>query len=364
MVDKSCIIQILGSLMKQPQFLSDKERYNLSPADFKEKFHQYIFIAISRLHNDGAKKITPLDIVGTFENNPGVKAVFEHNKGIEYLQDAEDFSEPENFDVYYNRLKKINLLRDLKKQGIDISEFYVEDLTNERALEVNSRFEELKMGDIITKVKKKILCLEGEYLKNDVSETRSIFEGLEELLENLEDNPDIGLPLQGVIFNEIVSGARKGAFYIRSGGSGVSKTRQAVGDACQLAFPLRYNDITCQWEKCGCNEKILFIATEQNFDEIQKMVLAYLSGVNEDKIRNNRMSERERKVLQQAVAVLRQYEKNFLIVRMPNPTIELVKHIVRENCLMNDVGYVFYDYIFIGPSLLSEFRGFALRNDK
>ena len=40
MVDKSCIIQILGSLMKQPQFLSDKERYNLSPADFKNKFHK------------------------------------------------------------------------------------------------------------------------------------------------------------------------------------------------------------------------------------------------------------------------------------------------------------------------------------
>lgn len=364
MVDKSCIIQILGSLMKQPQFLSDKERYNLSPADFKNKFHQYIFMAISRLYGDGAKKITPVDIVGVFENNPGVKTVFDQNKGIEYLQDAEEFSEPENFEVYYNRLKKINLLRDLKGQGIDISEFYIEDLTNEKALEVNSRFEDLKLGDIIAQIKKKVLCLEGEYLKNDVSETRSIFDGLEELLENLADNPDIGLPLQGVMFNEIVSGARKGAFYIRSGGSGVSKTRQAVGDACQLAFPLRYNDSTCEWEKCGCCEKILFIATEQNFDEIQKMVLAYLSGVNEDKIRNNRMSERERTVLNQAVQVLRQYEKNFLVVRMPSPTIELVKHIVRENCLMNDIGYVFYDYIFIGPSLLSEFKGFNLRNDE
>ena len=31
---------------------------------------------------------------------------------------------------------------------------------------------------------------------------------------------------------------------------------------------------------------------------------------------------------------------------------------------MNDIGYVFYDYIFIGPSLLSEFKGFNLRNDE
>ena len=58
------------------------------------------------------------------------------------------------------------------------------------------------------------------------------------------------------------------------------------------------------------------------------------------------------------------FENNFMIVRMPNPTIELVKMIVRENVLLNEVGYIFYDYIFIGPSLLNEFKGFNLRNDK
>jgi hypothetical protein len=37
---------------------------------------------------------------------------------------------------------------------------------------------------------------------------------------------------------------------------------------------------------------------------------------------------------------------------------------VRENCLLNDIDYVFYDYIFISPALLKEFRGFNLRNDE
>ena len=46
------------------------------------------------------------------------------------------------------------------------------------------------------------------------------------------------------------------------------------------------------------------------------------------------------------------------------PTIELVKTIVRENVMMHDIEYVFYDYIFISPSLLNEFKGFNLRNDK
>ena len=37
---------------------------------------------------------------------------------------------------------------------------------------------------------------------------------------------------------------------------------------------------------------------------------------------------------------------------------------MREQCLLHDIGYVFFDYIFIGPALLNEFRGFSLRNDE
>ena len=61
---------------------------------------------------------------------------------------------------------------------------------------------------------------------------------------------------------------------------------------------------------------------------------------------------------------MKRYEDNLILVKMPNPTIELVKTIIRENCITKDIKYVFYDYIFIGPALLNEFRGFALRNDE
>jgi DNA polymerase III alpha subunit len=62
--------------------------------------------------------------------------------------------------------------------------------------------------------------------------------------------------------------------------------------------------------------------------------------------------------------VVEKYADNLILVKMPNPSIELVKTIVRENCLTKDIGYVFYDYIFIGPALLEQFRGFSLRNDE
>ena len=49
---------------------------------------------------------------------------------------------------------------------------------------------------------------------------------------------------------------------------------------------------------------------------------------------------------------------------MPSPRIDLVKNLVREQILLHGIEYVFYDYIFISPSLIGEFKGVALRNDE
>ena len=85
---------------------------------------------------------------GAFELKQAVCAYFDEN-GIEYLQDIEEYSNVENFPYYYAKLKKLNLLNDFKKQGFDISDFYIEDLLDPRSLEVNQKFEELTSQDIV-----------------------------------------------------------------------------------------------------------------------------------------------------------------------------------------------------------------------
>lgn len=141
-------------------------------------------------------------------------------------------------------------------------------------------------------------------------------------------------------------------------------TRNAVADACLLAFPIRYNSQTCEWEQKGNNEKVLFIITEQTDKQIKKMILAYLTDMNESKFKYGRFTEEEKRVIEQGKKVIKEFSSNFILIRIPNPTIDLVKTKVREKVLLHDVGYVFYDYIFIGPALLNEFRGFGVRNDE
>lgn len=364
MEDKNIPIQIIGSLMKHPQFLSQSDKYNLSPDDFDTKLYKFLFRAIENLYKQGANRIAPADIESYFQTIEVAKTLFERENGVEFLQDCEYLADDGNFDVYYKRLKKFNLLRELGKEGFQTKEFYNPNLADPAAIDTNARFEELEIGDIIDEYKKKILKAEKDFSPNEATETRSAFDGMEQVLVDAEEGNDIGLPLQGAIFNEVVAGARKGCLYIRSAASSVGKSRSSVADCCLLAFPTRYEPAQQKWIQTGNCQKVLYIATEQDFGEIQRMILSYLTAMPENRLRYGNFNEDENRRLRQAMAVLEKYKDNLFLVRMPNPTIALIKTIIRENCLTRGIEYVAYDYIFIGPALLAEFKGFALRNDE
>ena len=74
-------------------------------------------------------------------------------------------------------------------------------------------------------------------------------------------------------------------------------TRQAVGDACLIAYPFRYEEKEDRWVQTGSGKPVLFIATEQSIVEIQKMILAYLTGFNESKFRYGNFTEKENSIL-------------------------------------------------------------------
>ena len=160
MIDKEVIQQVLGSLIKCPQLLNEVDKYNLTLSDFSSKFEKYIFSAIHGLYFNGAESIQIIDIENYLSTNPIAKNTFESNNGIEYLQDIEEFSKVENFPYYYDKLKKINLLNDLKKDGFDISDYYSDDLTSDKAIEINEAFIEGYNKYLARKLSKSALAKE------------------------------------------------------------------------------------------------------------------------------------------------------------------------------------------------------------
>lgn len=363
-MDRGTILQIFGSLMQNPGLLAQKEKYSLSPEDFQERLDRLIFVSIHNLYQKGAKSISVVDVDTYLDTNADSKLLFERENGISYLTDAIEYSNPENFSFYYTRLKKFNALKDLQKIGVDTSFLYSEDLIETNAKEINERFEEMEVVDLFDSVDKRILPLEVKYGAGDTSETIAANDGIKDLIESLKLSPDIGAPLQGDYFNTVCRGARKGKYYIRSASSGTGKTRAMVGDACHLAYPVRFNTETWEWEVRGSAEKTLFIMTEQEEEELQTLIVSYLTGIPEDKILYANYTPAEEDVIKQAFRVMEEFSENLMLVQMPTPTIGKIQSIVRSNVNMHNIENVFFDYIFVNPSLFGEFRGTNLRNDE
>ena len=145
-------------------------------------------------------------------------------------------------------------------------------------------------------------------------------------------------------------------------------TRYMVGNACAISMP--YIDDRGRVVIRGAEgsdednyQKILFVTTEQQADEIQTLILAYVSGVNEKNILLGNYTPEQYDRIQKALDIIEKYEDNFIIECIPDPSIAMIKARLAKYIVQDGVEYIFYDYIFSSPGLLSEFRDVAVRED-
>lgn len=363
--DRNAMMQIIGCLIKSPFLLMDG-KYILIKNDFDVPLAKNIFIAISKMVLNDQMEITSItDVDSYLQQNEAVYESFKKQNGIQYLKDCYDISNLANFDYYYNKVKKLSALRALKADGFDIKRIYDEsevDVIKEKIQQ--ERLDKMTIEDIFNTFIKDLNDLQYDYICKNDSEEGLIFNGVEDLFEELQQNPEIGIPLQGAIYNTVVKGARQKKYYLISGASNSGKSRQMVGHACTIAFPEKYDTRRNSWVVTGKGQKVLFFGTEQEKDETQTMILAYISGINEDKILNNYYETPEEKQrVYDAIKVMDYYKDNFVFVRVGDPSIGQIKSLIRKQVLKYDIKYVFYDYIFSSPGLLMEYKNLNIRED-
>ena len=84
-VDTSAIVNVLAGVYADPSLL-DNENYHFNNEDFSDnEFHETLFGTIYNLHELGAKEITINAIEDFLEQRPKRKAIYQANKGAEYL---------------------------------------------------------------------------------------------------------------------------------------------------------------------------------------------------------------------------------------------------------------------------------------
>jgi replicative DNA helicase len=235
-VDIPAIVQVIGNIYLNPGLL-DNEKYKFYEEDFPNEFHKVIFGSIYNLHALGAKEININTIEDYLYNRPKSYGVYQNNNGKEYLQKLSDTVQLATFDYYYSRMKKMTLLRMYDKTGLDLKWLYDPDniLDSKKKQAQEDWLDNTSLEDIAESIDKKIVDIKLKYVDGTDEEYVQAGDGITDLIERLQRNPEVGYPLYGPLVNTVTRGARLKKLYLRSAATGVGKTRAMIADACNIA---------------------------------------------------------------------------------------------------------------------------------
>ena len=365
-VDVPSIVQVIGCVFKQPQLLDYTDKYTVTEDDFTDDFHKIIFGSIYKLHELGAEKITLNSIADYLSSRPKSEAIFIKQKGEEWLLKAEENANPASFDYYYNRLKKMTLLRELDKHGIDVTDIYDPDNIIDLKLrqQQEDKLDNTSLEGLAQEIQDKLDAIKAEYVDGSWGQAYQAGEGVQELIEELEQNPEVGVPLYGSLINTVTRGARLKKFYLRSAPTGIGKSRSLIADTCYIGCNRIYDD-TFGWIRNGTAEPVLYITTELELSEAQTMMLAFLSNVNEEHILNGKYEGDERDRVIEAAKILK--DSPIYIEVLPDFSLQDVENKIKKNIRDHDVSYICFDYIHTSLRILEEISkrsaGVKLRED-
>ena len=348
------IIQVLAGLIKNPLLFANNQ-YRFEVSDFPEQFHQIVFGAIEHLakKGDGLLKIDVIDIDQFLKQYPIQYKVFNANKGVEYITRALEQYNEKKFDFYYETLKKFSLINTLTSKGIDITEFYDDSLTKPEDIEKMQRhFDDLTVNDILLAVETKLLLVKEEFGSSSDMVKSKAGDGAMALKENLKKTPVMGLPMTSHKLTTLYRGQRLGCLYLESAPQGTGKSRRAAGEACNLAIPEYFDTEKGKWVKTKLHESVLLISTELELDEIQTMLIAYVSGVEESNILDGRYYGDEEKRVNKAINLIE--KSNLYVVSITNYDSEDVINLIKEYKQRDGVNYVFFDYLSENLKILAE----------
>ena len=365
-VDTTAVMQVIGCVYNNPKILEYTDKYSIVDEDFSDTFHKTVFGAIYKIHELGANKITLESLSDFFATRPKSAAVYKQGKGEEWLLRISESCMPSAFDYYYGRLKKFSLLRAYDNCGVDVSDIYDPDniLDTKKKQMQEDLLDNASLEDIANKVDEKIEAIRYQYVDESFGEAQQAAEGIFELIEKFKEHPEVGVPLYGPLINTVTRGARLKKFYLRSAATGIGKTRSMIADCCYIGCNKIYDE-NFGWIGSGPAEPVLFITTEQELDEIQTMMLAFLSNVNEEHILNGEYDDGEEERVIQAAKLLK--ESPIYVEELPDFSLQDVENKIKKNIRDHDVKYVFHDYIHTSLKILEEITkrsgGVKLRED-
>lgn len=353
--DKMSVLQIIGGLIKNPLLFANKD-FKFHVDDFPERFHKVVFGAIEYLATQGLAVINLMDIDQFLVKYDVQYKIFVDNSGLTYLKKCIEVADEKKFEYYYKVLKKYSLLNKLHSAGFDITDIIDTSLTDPKSIsKMQSKFDNMTAEDIVETYEAKLIGVTQDFnSSNEIIQQEAGF-GLAQLVEKYKEAPDMGLPLTSSKCTTLFRGQRLKKFYIESSFQGGGKSRRMAGEAAHLAVPQYYDLFQRRWVNTGLQESVLYISIELDPEELQTLLLAYVSGVPEDHILDGRYQEDEEERVQRATGYIQQ--ASLYLVQVSNFSIEDIENIIKLHKQKYNVRYVYYDYIATSMKIMAEASG-------
>ena len=221
--DKMATIQVLGCLIKNPMLIVD-DRYRMCVEDFPERFHQILYGAIDNMAKSGVQDLNSISIDDYLSKYPRQYRVFCENKGMEYVENAVEMAQLENFDYYYLTFRKFGLLSQFEKRGFDTTPIYDSTIIDvDQLTEMQRKFDECSIEDIFNYFEVGISELKEAYDNSSDVVGVQAAKGMSELKEQYKKAPEMGMPMGSAKLTTIARGRRLKKLYLKSAPSGFGK---------------------------------------------------------------------------------------------------------------------------------------------
>lgn len=349
---ESDAIFVLGALLNKPSLLED-DNYYLDKNDFSPKpFHRVMFVVINELAKRGVKEITYVEVNEFLQHYEEQYEIAKDNDFEDFIVTMKMYAPVDNFEYFYSNIRKFSLLRTLKEEGIDVTQFYDESKPEniERA-----KLDGFTLEDIINNVEVRLANIRQAYDHNTTLKERKAGTDSELILEKFKTQPAFGLNFVCPYLTTILHGVQKKQFYIRSGDTSSGKSRSSIADLANLCVDELYNLETGTWERnLNGGHSVLYIGTEMELEEeVEPLIWAYISGVESSKITLYNLTEDEEERVKHAIEVLKR--SKFHIVDMPEFNIKRINNIIKKYKALSNIDYVVFDYMVLNSDLVHEF---------
>lgn len=336
----ACEANIVSILWSVPELYYTYDKLNI------KLFNQNVWKVYFQIGHDlvikERKQVLDEITVGLYlEKHLKLKEQYDKYKGYETIENAKAYVKTENMDGYINELHKWNAVLDLLKRKFPIFD-RISDFVDMSSEQIYDEFEAV-LNHVFVNV-------EGDDITHDISD------GLDELIEKLDQGLAVGLPLHNTpMLNKEVGGNLEGNITLVGGLSGVGKT--ALSRTLLLPSILEHK------------EKIIIMINEEGKEKWQREFLVWVANniFKEDLqkyiVRDGKYKLEVKELLKKCSAWIRQYKNTIILKPFTQYTTAKAIKTIKKYSSMGVKYFMLDTYKADAKSLSSEAFWFSMQQN-